>query len=196
VPRDTDYGYQIPTAGDESSTQFMPVIEDFCDRAVHHKHDGNDSTILSGINILKTGVDVLASKVVTTATYSNGTDTAILGVTGIVANTYGYNSDLGYGAYVTGVTGNTVIMSSNFTASATGAAITFSNYKKISTSLYERDITLPTGDIAINNNYKFYISSTGSNYLKNIHPTIVDSLSNLVTIQLNDDSLDMKLVLS
>lgn len=193
MPIDKNYGYQIPETGDESSEVWMPVIEETLDRLIEHTHDGVNSPVLTGLDIVKYTQELLTSKeIFTNLTYVSGEDTVDIGPNSIVAGMYGYGDDLPLSTSVLSVTGNNVTLSNSFTASATGTGtLTFSNYEKIQSSLFQRTVTLPVGYISKEYHKKFYITSTGANYYLEVNPDITETSVNTFVMRINDDNYDI-----
>jgi len=193
MSKDLNYGYKQPTDGDESKNQWMPDIENNWARMVEHRHDGDDSRLLDSININKDTIQVTSGKLSATGlSYNIGSATADVGSISVTAGMYCYGDDLALRTEVSSVSGSTVNLSSDFTASATGTgALDFSTYKKVDTSLFEKTISLPSGYVAKDYHYKFYISSTGDYQYNSITPTIVDTDTNTMSFQINDDAYDI-----
>lgn len=197
MPKDLNYGYRRPEGGDESLEQWMPILEEFMERIVDHEHDGIDSSILDSVAIKKTDYEVIAGRIaITDASYTNGSPTADLGVASVTAGMYGYGDDIALESYVISVDGNVVTMNNNFLGSASGdGEIVFSDYKKIDDSMFEKTVSLAGDNVAKNNHYKFYISSTGEYYLRTIYPTVVDTEINTMTFKISDDRFDVAISL-
>lgn len=192
-----DYGYRKPTDGDESSQVWMDIIPDNWERIVGHTHDGLDSPLLTQVTgNVKTVNEITAGKLsLSTASYTSAAATANIGALAVTAGMFGYGTDIANEAQVLSVTGGIATLDSNFTATKSGNGIlTFSDYKKIDDSLWEKTVTLGAGVVAREYHPNLYISSTGAYQYAKVEPVMYLE-SNTVRFQINDDSYDFILSL-
>ena len=137
MPINEDYGYQSPEADDESSQQWMPTIEDFMRRMIHHSHDGQDSPVLDSVIISRSFQNLVSGRLVYSGlTYTAG-DIAIT-ITGnsIATDMFAYGDDTLFSTEVVSVSGDSVVLSQGVTANAVGdGELIFSYWKNIALAL-------------------------------------------------------------
>jgi hypothetical protein len=197
LSEDLNHGYKKPTEGDESNQVWMDIISDDIERFADHSHDGIDSTLLTVVSgDTKYTYNIDAGKVeLTTASYTSGAATANIGAAAVTAGMFGYGDDIALEASVLSVTGGIATMSSNFTATKSGnGELTFSDYKKVDNSTWEKTLTLPAGMVSREYFPNLYIDSAGEYQYAKVDPVMYLE-SNTVRFQVSDDQYDYVLKL-
>ena len=191
-----NYGYIKPTAGDESATEFFGYLSDNWERISDHAHNGVDSSLITSSSISKYQLSIDAQKLSFTGlNYAASGSTVDLLISGATAGMYVSCDESLFENYVTGVTGTNIGLSTALTGANADGTIELSHWNHVSSSVFETIKTLPSGYPSATSLFKFYVNTIGDDYYKQeIYPTIVYSETNEVTMRVNENVYDLKMV--
>lgn len=196
MSEDLNYGYKKPVAGDESSTQFCDDISYDIERLSDHSHDGVDSALIPSSSISRYAVDITAQRIqFPSVVVTNGDTTLDLLSLGATAGMYVKSQYIPSEVSILSMTGTLVTLSLAPTGSGTDT-VELSTWKRVKSAVFEKEITLPSGYPSVTSIFKFYITTIASvYYYQEIFPSVVYNDLNLITIQVNNNDYDMKMVI-
>lgn len=196
MPQDLNYGYQKPEAGDESESVFFDILANNWQRISDHVHDGNDSALIAGSSITKYQTDLTAQKLSFTGlNYTDGDAIIDLLSLGATAGMYASSDDLPTLSRITSITGTQITLSVGVTGTNSNGTIELSNWERTNNSVYQRTVTLPSGYPSSTSFFKFYVITVDDDYENHeIFPTVVYEALNQVTVKVNNNDYDIKMV--
>lgn len=196
MSQDLNYGYKKPVAGDESATQFCDIISNDIERFSEHSHDGEDSAVIPSSSVSRYGTDLTAQRIqFPSVVITSGDTTVDLLSLGATAGMYVKSQYVPSEVSILSMTGTLVTLSLAPTGSGTDT-LELSTWKRMSSSVFQKEITLPSGYPSNTSMFKFYIITVSSDYYnQEVFPSVIYDDLNTVTVQVNNNDYDMRMVI-